>query len=699
MPRAIAAALTVLLLLAAPLLAQEGAPTLPIRRIVLYKHGVGYFARQGSVDGDARIPLRFKVREMSDLLKSMTVLDLGGGTIAGIAYESTKTVDQQLGEYTFNLRGAPSLPAVLEQMKGSEVALSIGANVVTGRVLTVEKRVDRRNDAQSEIYRLSVLLDGGAVKSYDLPEIAEIRFTDPRLQTEMQDYLRVLFTRHRRDQKEVVITASGKGKRDIFVSYIQEQPVWKVSYRIVLPEKKPPLLQAWAIVDNVSEEDWNGVQISLVSGLPVSFVQDLYSPWYVRRPTIQTQRETGVGPVMYEAGDVAQKEQAAFGVMAAPAAPPAAKAAMRDRAERRAALAEGEGMNLAGGAAPAPDMYRGMAQQAAAAVAQSAGALFIYDVKEPVTLRRDRSALLPIASAPIDGARVAIYNESTRRDNPMEAVRLRNSTGLTLEGGPVTVIEADTYAGEALLDTFKADEQRYISFAVDLGTRVNTRIGSTRQTITRVTIVNGVLTTHYKQQETKTYALTNVEPKDKTIVVEHPLRPAWTLIEPAKPIETTPQHYRFEVKLPAKAKADGKAELKVVEELPGESTYAVTSLNRDQIQLWVRQKYLDEKTQKFLERVVELQGQVAELNRQAAEQEQQRADAMSAQRRLPDILKALGQSEQERVTRERLVKQINAYEDAIQKAGDRLTQLKADREAKEKELRDLIAGFSFERKL
>jgi len=695
--RALAAVFAVLLL-AEPLLAQEAPPTLPIRRIVLYKHGVGYFARQGSVDGDARIPLRFKVREMSDLLKSMTALDLGGGSIAGIAYESTKTVDQQLGDYTFDLRGAPSLPAVLEQMKGTEVALSIGAKTVVGRVLTIEKRIERKDNVQSEVFRLSVLIDGGVVKSYDLTEIAEIRFTDPRLQAEMQDYLRVLFSRHRRDQKEVVITAAGKGKRDIFVSYIQEQPVWKVSYRIVLADQRQPLLQAWAIVDNVSEEDWNDVQISLVSGLPISFVQDLYSPWYVKRPVIQTQRETGVGPVLYEAGDLAVKEQMTFGAMAAPAAPPAAKAAMRGRlAERKA---DADGLTLAGAAGySSPDMFRNMAQQAAATVAQSAGALFIYDVKEPVTLKRDRSALLPIASGPIDGARVAIYNESTRRDNPMEAVRLRNTTGLTLEGGPVTVMEADTYAGEALLDTFKADEQRYISFAVDLGTRVNTQLGNTRQTITRVTIVNGVLTTHYKQQEAKTYSLTNVEPKDKTVVIEHPLRPAWTLIEPAKPIETTPQHHRFEVKLPAKAKADGKAELKVVEELPGESTYAVTSLNRDQIQLWVRQKYLDEKTQKFLERVVELQGQVADLQRQVAEQEQQRTDAMNAQRRLPDILRSLGQSEQERTTRERLVKQINTYEDAIQKAGERLAQLKADAQVKEKELRELIAAFSFEKKL
>ncbi len=697
MLRIMAVFATVLLLAgSAPVGAQDEAPVLPIRRIVLYKHGVGYFARQGAVEGDARIPLRFKAREMSDLLKSMTVLDLGGGGITGISYESTKTVDQQLGEYTFNLRGAASLPAILEQMKGSEVSLRVGDREVTGRVLAVEKRIERKDNVQVEVHRLSVLLDGGAVKSYDLPELGELRFTDPRLQAELAEYLRILFSRHRRDQKEVVISAAGQGRRDLFVSYVQEQPVWKVSYRVVLEGKKPPLLQAWAIVDNVSEEDWDRVRISLVSGLPVSFVQDLYAPWYVRRPVIQAKRETGVGPVVYEAGERAEPASGAMALMAAPVAPPAtAKGPARDRASalRAAPAVEADGV------APAPEMLRHMAQQAVAVVAQAAGALFVYDIREPVTLKRDRSALLPIASAPIEGARVAIYNESARAENPMEAVRLRNTTGLTLEGGPVTVIEDDTYAGEALLDTFKAEEQRYISFAVDLGTRVNTKVGSTRQTIVRVTIANGILTTHYKQQETKTYALVNVEPKEKTIVVEHPLRPGWTLVEPLKPIETTPQHYRFETRLPARGKADGKAELKVVEELPGESTWAVTSLSREQILLWVRQKYLDEKTQRFLERVAEVQGQAAELNRQVAEQERQRTETLTAQRRIPEVLKALGQSEQERLTRERFLKQLNAYEDALQRIDERLTQLKAEVQAKEKELRELIAGFSFEKKL
>ena len=271
---------------------------LPIRRVILYKHGVGYFERIGSVEGDATCLLRFKAKDMSDLLKSLTILDLGGGSIRTIAYDSTKTVEQQLGEYTFDLRTTQGLPAILEQMKGSEIALTVGQVQLTGRLLSVEKRTEKtEGGGVIDRYRVSLLLPEGKAKSYDLSDVTQLQFTNPGLQKEMEKYLEILFSQHRRDEKQVQILASGKGKRDLFVSYVQVQPVWKVSYRIVTEKKEKPLLQAWAIVDNVSAEDWDNVELSLVSGLPVSFVQDLYDPIFVRRPEIRVEREIAAGPV------------------------------------------------------------------------------------------------------------------------------------------------------------------------------------------------------------------------------------------------------------------------------------------------------------------------------------------------------------------------------------------------------------------
>lgn len=655
---------------------------LPIRRVILYKHGVGYFERIRSVEGDAACLLRFKAKDMSDLLKSLTVLDLGGGSIRTIAYDSTKTVDQQLGEYTFDLRNAQGLPAILDQMKGSEIALTVGQTQLTGRLLSVEKRTEKtEGGGVIDRYRISVLLPEGKVKNYDLSDVSQLQFPNPGLQKEMEKYLEILFSRHRRDEKQVQILASGKGKRDLFVSYVQEQPVWKVSYRIVTEKKEKPLLQAWAIVDNVSAEDWENVELSLVSGLPVSFVQNLYDPIFVRRREIKVEREAAAGPVLAEPGRVvAAKEKAERVKDEAPslrmAAPPMPTPM----------------------APPRPDVYGEISRQAAQAVGQEAGALFVYNIKEPVTIKRDRSALLPIVNARVDGERVAVYNESVRRENPMEAIRIKNTTDLTLEGGPITVIEDNTYVGEALISTLKPDEERYVSFAVDLGTRMDAQHGKSTEQIYRVTIANGIMTRHLKLREMKAYALQNLEDKAKTIIIEHPRQQAeWKLVDTPNPREETPNYYRFEVKLEPKKEKPQKSEFKVTEETTRRTDYRLAEgIGGEEIVFLLQQKLIDDETRAFLEQITAMRSQIAELRRKMEELQNEQKTIFNDQNRLRSNLQSLGQSEEERNLRSRIVKQLNQQEDRLETINKSVKDLQAQLTAKQEELSKVVMSYAFE---
>jgi len=677
------AAPVLLCAVAAAALAQPQGP--PIRRVVLYKHGVGYFERRGTVEGDADVKLRFKAADMSDVLKSLTVLDLGGGAVQTITYDSTKTVDQQLGEYTFDLRKAQGLPAILEQMKGGAVTVTVAGRPLRGRIMAVEKRLEATGDgAQTERYRLSLLTEGAMVKSYDLSDVSDLRFDDPALQKDLEKYLAILFSRHRRDEKELVIRCAGRGKRELFVSYVQAQPVWKVSYRIVASKEKKPLLQAWAIVDNVSAEDWENVELSLVSGLPVSFVQNLYDPFYVKRRRIALQRETAVGPVLHAAGMAERKAGEADAL------------ARRRMKVTRGAGAPAAALALAEAAAPPrADLYANLGRQAAEAVAQEAGALFVYNIKDRVTIRRDRSALLRIASEPVEGERVSLYNESTRRQNPMDAMRIRNTTGLTLEGGPITVIEDDTYVGEALVDTMKPGEQRYISFAVDLGTRVEPKHGGSKQDVYMVRIVHGTMTTYHKQQEKKVYNLENVEDKPKTVIVEHPRRRGWKLVSPAKPLETTDNHYRFEVKLPP----NGRTAFEVVEERPGQTTYALSNLTPDRIQFFLRQRYIDQKTRAFLEEIASLQAEINVLQKRVAQLKKERDELFRDQERLRNTLKSLGQTEAERSYRADLIRKLRTGDGRVEEIDRSAKTLQGQIEKKQKELNDKLRGFTFQTKV
>ena len=668
--------------------AQPKVQDLPIKRVILYKHGVGYFERIGSVEGDARVVLHFKAKHMSDLLKSLTVLDLGGGAIRNIVYDSTKTVDQQLAEYTFDLRRTRSLHEILEQMKGSEVTLKVSDRVLSGRILAVEKRIEHAGaNIQVERFRISLLMKGAIVKHYDLSDVSDIQFTDTRLQKELDEYLGVLFSRHRRDEKEVVILAGGKGRRKLFVSYVQEQPVWKVSYRLVIAGKQKPLLQAWAIVDNVSTEDWKDVELSLVSGLPVSFIQNLYDPFYVKRREIRLQRETAMGPVIHEAGELRLKRE-----VAQRRAAERKKMAVRGR-KAGALLMEAEADKLAAAPrAPRPDMMAGMAHQAVQAVAQATGALFVYNIKEPVTVRRDRSALLPIANARVTAKRVGLYNERTRSDNPMDAVKLKNTTGLTLEGGPITVIEDNTYVGEALIDTLKPDEERYVSFAVDLGTRVNTKHGSTKQDVYRVRIAHGSMITYHKRRETKVYNLSNLEDKLKRIIIEHPVRHGWKLVDTPAPAETTKNLYRFEVKLPARE----KVAFKVTEERPGQTTYSISNLNRDRIQFFLRQKYIDGKTRDFLAKVVALQAEINRLRNEINAFQKDRQSIFSDQSRLRSTLKSLGTTEAEKTYRGEIIRKLRTQDSRIEAIAGNVKRTELSIQQKQRELNRMLRRFMFE---
>jgi len=664
--------------------ALAGTQELPIRRVILYKHGVGYFERIGSVEGDATSLLRFKAKDMSDLLKSLTVLDLGGGSIRTIAYDSTKTVDQQLGEYTFDLKSAQGLPAILDQMKGSEIALTVGQTQLSGRLLSMEKRIEKtESGGVIDRFRISVLLPDGKVKNYDLSDVTQLQFTNPGLQKEMEKYLEILFSRHRRDEKQVQILASGKGKRELFVSYVQEQPVWKVSYRIVTEKKEKPLLQAWAIVDNVSAEDWDNVDLSLVSGLPVSFVQNLYDPIFVRRPEIKVEREAAAGPVVAEAGRVVEQSFMAR------------QEEERKKAEVDRPMSMGASRPMA---PPRPDMYASMERQAAQAIGQEAGALFVYNIKEPVTIKRDRSALLPIVNARVEGERVAVYNESVRRENPMEAMRMKNTTGLTLEGGPITVIEENTYVGEALISTLKPDEERYVSYAVDLGTRVDAQRGKSTEQIYRVTIANGILTRHLKLRETKTYALQNLEDKVKTVIVEYPRRQGeWKLVDTPNPREETPNYYRFEVKLGPKKERPEKIEFKAIEEMTTRSEFGLMDgVVANDIRLFLQQKLIDDKTRGFLEQITASRSQIAELKRKVEDLQNEQKTIFNDQDRLRRNLQSLGQSEEERNLRSRIVKQLNQQEDRLEAINKSVKDLQVQLTAKQEELNKLVMSYAFE---
>src|SRR6267154_2080298 len=275
------------------------AAKLPIRRVVLYKNGVGYFEHLGRVRGSQDVHVDFTSAQLNDVLKSLTVLDLSGGRITGVDYNSEAPLARRLATLRLALGERPTVAEFLGALRGARVEIRSGAGAaVAGKLLSGEKKTRMGTAGSVEMEQISLISDSGEVRNVDLNTSTSVRIVDRDLNTEVGKYLGLVASAREHDVRRMTISTTGNGERNLYVSYISEVPIWKTTYRIVLPSKegKKPLLQGWAIVDNTVGEDWNDVELSLVAGAPHSFIQQLSEPFYGRRPTVALPESVQLSP-------------------------------------------------------------------------------------------------------------------------------------------------------------------------------------------------------------------------------------------------------------------------------------------------------------------------------------------------------------------------------------------------------------------
>src|ERR1051326_5612326 len=269
----------------------SAATALPIKNVVLFSSGVGYFQRKGEVEGNARVDLTFQVRDINDLIKSMVIQD-DKGTVSAVSYDSLDPVERTLRSFAVNLTNNPTFGQVLTQLRGERVEVVLNQSAanqpgtVTGSVMGLEHQKVASKDGAVEVEVMNLWCAEG-VRSIKLNEIQRLRFLNPAMESEFRRALDTLALSHDAQKKAVSLSFAGEGKREVTVSYVVENPIWKTSYRLVLDKQGKPFLQGWAVVDNPTDDDWNQVGMALISGRPVSFQMDLYQPLYVPRPMVR----------------------------------------------------------------------------------------------------------------------------------------------------------------------------------------------------------------------------------------------------------------------------------------------------------------------------------------------------------------------------------------------------------------------------
>jgi len=692
--------------------AADSAGRLPVTRVILYKNGVGYFEHAGRVRDSQDVNVDFTTAQLNDVLKSLTVLDLGKGRITGVSYNSNAPLERRLGSLHLAVGENPTTAQFLDALRGARLEVRSGSETASGRLLSIDEReIPIRGDQKVTVDHISIISDSGEVRVFELTPTTSVRVTEKDVNDEVGKYLGLVASTRDQDVRRMTISTAGEGERNLLVSYISEVPVWKSTYRIVIPNEGKPLVQGWAIVDNTVGEDWKNVELSLVAGAPQSFVQQLSQPYYARRPVVALPQNAMITPQTHEATMEAQTDVngqliappiiAAGVVGGVPGGIPGGQmgGVIGAAGSSAMALKAREGGGVGGG------VFRpgaGNSKQwlsadldhleAATTTAQTRdlGDLFEYKLQDRVTIRKNQSALVPILQARIDAEKVSVWNPS--QTSVLRALWLDNTSALTFDGGSFNVLEGDAFAGEGLMDPIKPGEKRLLSYAADLGVLVDAKQKAENQRVTRVFIAHGLMTQSTQEREENTYTIRNRDTSQRTVVIEHPARPGWKLTDDEKPAESSASFHRFRMTVDSK-----KTETLLVKEYrPVTNSYQLSNVTEDQIKFFLTQKMINPEIEHALRRLIAQKSSIAVLDAEVGSRKSKISGISDDQQRLRENMKALKGSVEEKALLARYVRELNEQEDHVQSLQHEVADLQQKREAAQRTLDDMIEGLQME---
>lgn len=594
------------LMLTAGLVAAAGMPALAqtaddleLRRVMLSTGGVGYFEYETVVAGNADLTLEVRLDQVDDVMKSIVVYDDQGG-IGEISLPGLEPLREVFRELPFGPEALSSPVALLNALRGAEVRAT-GAREVVGRLLSVnEEVVQLPNNGGTIVQHRVSLMTALGVQQLILEETSSLEFTDPELREQVEDALAALSQHNERDRRQIAISMTGEGERTVRVAYVVEAPLWKSTYRLTVsddPDATEGDVQGWAVLENMSGEDWDDVELSIVSGNPVTFRQALYASYYVSRPEVPVEVLGRVLPRVDEGAIERERDDFVGGevglAMPMPAAPADARSAAPFGAFDMAPAAEAV-------APPPPAQAQLIAAQSTEATTQ-----VVFRLPNPISVDSGESLLVPIISRTIPVERLSLFQPTTHPINPLATVRMINDSETGLPPGVLTLYERAagsgivSFVGDARLAALPAGEERLISFAVDQRVRIDSETSGT-QTIAQGRIADGVLRLTLTDRQETVYTIAGAAREPRTIMLEHPRLAGWDLLPPDDAeIEQTETAWRISVDVPA----DTTRDVAVVTQRPVYDVVNLSSMTTSQIAFYSSAPQLSPEVRQAVQRL------------------------------------------------------------------------------------------------
>ncbi|WP_029410105.1 DUF4139 domain-containing protein [Treponema pedis] len=555
-----------------------GEEDIPLKKVTLYSSGVAHYLHEGAVTGERKLNLSFSPSQINDVLKSLVFMDPAAKEL-NINYESENTLQKALESLKVNLFSSASIYDILKAQKGAEIEI-LTPNKITGKILSV----DTKNAASEGDFFISLASEKG-IRLVPFNDIQSFKFTDEKLNADLNTALNLILNASAKNRKVITVNVRGTGKRTVRLSYIMEAPIWKPSYRIDMGTDSAAF-QAWAIVDNSTDLDWKDIKLTLTTGRPVGFKQNLYKPYYTYRPEI---------PLAIAQTAEAETFSSSMKDMKAPKSSARRLSEEMDMAleQSNASLYDEEYKESYGDSA---EYFENRIE-----TDSSVGEMFAFTPAKSITLDRQKSTMIPLSLSSMPAEKFSVFSNipGTVAVNPKLCISFENTSGLKLPPGPITVFDNGKYVGDALLEFLPEGEKRIIAFGDDIEVEAF-KIQKPVYNIEKVKIVEGVLTVLNKTILDSAYTVKNAGKQKKTLVIEHPIRYDFKLLTEENLMEKTANKYRFKVY----AEGRNKIQFTVKEEKIEESVYTVYNMSDSEYISIASNADMPEKLRKVFEEII-----------------------------------------------------------------------------------------------
>lgn len=598
---------------------------IPLKKITLYSSGVAHYEHSGNVSGSGKIDLLFSAEQINDVLKSLLINDPAAQTVS-IDYQAGNTAEKALESLKVNPAAVGSLLELLHLQQGAEIEVYT-PNKITGKILSVESipaNIKKQTNNSAGTPQLT-LLSEGKVHLLSFSDIQSFRFTDESRNTDLNTALTIMLNTASINRKQLSVNIESKKNREISFSYIMEAPVWKASYRLDTAQDEAAL-QAWAIVDNSSDLDWKNITLTLTTGRPIAFKQNLYEPYYTDRPTVPLLIAQTAVPKTFESGytgsQMNEPQAMEYSSMK--------RSAMRNN---RIALEDA-----------AEESSESGYFENQVTVGDIGGNLCTFTPVQPVTLERQKSTMIPLMSAAIPAEKVSVFSDiqSGVLMHPKFCISIHNTSSYKLPAGPVTVFDKGTYVGDAILQFLPDGEKRLLAYGDDL--EVQGMASSKHiQDIESVKIGGGMVTVFSKRINETQYVLKNASNTPRSIVIEHPIQSAYTLVSKKNLIEKTAQQYRFKFETAAGA----ETQFVIQEERILQNTQNLLHTNDDFFISLTANTKLPEEVKKQFTAILKERQKVQTLHSSLKQLQNEQKKRISEQERTRKNLEAFGKETQQ----------------------------------------------------